>query len=480
MSKMLDLDTIESSLNTKGRQYLQLLKERIPLIENYELIGLLEPWKGAQTRAVLACKTHGRGDLFASPWIPIVNSVFQGYGCPKCSGKYQYTEQEVIELINDTGYQFCKFIDIFKGVQSKVIVECETHGKGDSFGNIWSTTLVNLKIGKGCPKCSGVYKRSLSEWQLTVTNQGYKYLGLHGDFKGKDSRVLIECPVHGRGEDYSNPWIPRFEDVDRGNGCPKCGTVYRFSQAEYIEKINATGYKFVEFIGGWKVIHTKVNVACSIHGEGKNFGTPWLPTINNLTRGGHCPKCVKRYVYTENEIIEKINNETRYTFIEYIGKFNGVKGSVIVSCPEHGRGDSFSPDWTPSVDALFSGRGCPKCGDIASVLENKSPDTPCVLYYIHFKYDECSFYKIGITTRGIEERFRRLEFLNISIVESNFRDTILKVAVNAEIQILDEYHLYKTDMRHVLKEIGGGTECFALDVLAKYDVTLDDYISLYS
>lgn len=151
MNMIINLDEIEKTLNTKGKQYLSLLKERIPLIKDYEFVGLLEPWRGAQTRTVLACTTHGRGDLFASPWTPIINSVFQGVGCPKCSGKYQYTEQEAVQLINETGYKFHKFVNSYNGVQSKVIVECEIHGIGDKFGTPWATTLVNLKLGKGNP-----------------------------------------------------------------------------------------------------------------------------------------------------------------------------------------------------------------------------------------------------------------------------------------------------------------------------------------
>lgn len=292
INKLLDLDKIENQLNTKGKQYLSLLKERIPLIQDYDFVGLLAPWCGAKTRTVLSCKIHGRGDQFSTPWIPIINSVLQGYGCPKCAGKYQYSEEEAIQLINDTGYKFCKFLDKYEGVDSKVVVECKIHGNGDRFGNPWSTTLVNLRLGKGCPKCSGVYKRSLDEWASTVEDKSYKFLGLAGEFKGKHSRILVECPVHGRADEYSSPWIPRFEDIERGNGCPKCGTVYRFSKDEYIKKINETDYKFVEFVGKWKVIHTKVNVLCSVHGEGKLFGTPWLPTINNLTRGDAAPNAL--------------------------------------------------------------------------------------------------------------------------------------------------------------------------------------------
>lgn len=134
----------------------------------------------------------------------------------------------------------------------------------------------------------------------------------------------------------------------------------------------------------------------------------------------------------------------------------------------------------PTADSLFTGRGCPKCGDINSVLENRDPETPCILYYIHFKNKNSSFYKIGITTREIEERFRRASAHNIIMEEITYVKTKLDIAVKAEMKIIEEFYLYKIYMGHILHEIGGGTECFSIDVLNKYNVTLDDYINLYS
>ncbi len=480
MSKFIDLENIENQLDTKGKKFLLKLTEQIKEIKEYKFIGLLEPWKGSQTRTVLECKTHGRGDEFGMPWTPVFSSVTQGVGCPKCSGKYKYTEQETISAINSTGYNFHCFIDGFSGVQSKVIVECPIHGIGSNFDNPWTTTVANLKLGKGCPKCSNVYQRSLSEWENIILSRGYKFLGISGNFKGKNTRALVECPQHGRGDDFSSPWIPRFEDIEKGNGCPKCGEVYRFSKDEYIQKINDTGYKFIEFVGDWKVIHTLINVECSIHGEGKYFGTPWLPTINNLLRGGDCPKCMKRYVYNPDEIIEKINRDTKYTFIKYYDDYNGVKGRVVLSCPEHGVGDSLNPPWLPTPDSIFRGSGCPICGEISAVIENKDPNTPSLIYYINFRHENTDFYKVGITTRSIEERFRRIEANEISIINISKISAPLIAAISIEQAILNEFHLYKKHMGSVLKEVGGGSECFTIDVLGKYGLTLDDYLESFN
>jgi hypothetical protein len=478
MNKLIKLEEIGISLDTKGKKFLSNLPKKILEIKEYRFIGLLEPWAGSLTKTVLECKIHGRGDEFENPWTPALSSAAQS-GCPKCSGKYKYTEQETITIINETGYIFHSFLNDFSGVNSKVIVECPNHGLGSSFDSPWITTVNNLKIGRGCPKCSSVYQRSTTEWQEIISRQGYIFLGFSGSFKGKQTRVLLECPKHGPATEFSSPWIPRLEDIERGNGCPKCGGVYRFSKEEYIQKINETGYRFIEFIGEWKVIHTLVNVECKTHGEGKKFKTPWLPTINNLTRGGDCPKCMKRYVYSQDEIIEKIENETKYIFTSFAEEFNGVKGKLILSCPTHGRGDEMNPQWLPTADTIFRGSGCPICGEISAVIENKDPQTPCTLYYIQFNFEGRMFYKIGITTRSIEKRFIRIGSHGISIENSTTRTLPLLTAITIEQEILNEFHLYKTPMGKILKDVGGGSECFSIDVFEKYGLTLDDYIEKF-
>ena len=364
----------------------------------YELIKFLSKPVKSLTRVVLKCPEHGPGDQFGMPWVPVVNSVIHGTGCPKCSGKYRYTLEEYIQAVESRGYKFCSTVGAFKGIQSKVILSCPIHGSGSDFGTPWIPSFNNvLSHGKGCPKCSKVYKRTLSEWIDVVHATKYSFIGLADEFVGKRSRILISCPTHGVCKDFETPWIPRFEDLLRGNGCPKCAGLYNSSAAEYKALVElTTPYELVNFIEPVKGKHTCVNLACPVHGEGKDFGTPWLPSLNNLLKGGRCPKCQKRYVYTLDEIEEKISSMS-YELVEFkSGEFKGVKSRIGLKCNKpHKEGGPFI--WETTPDAVFSGRQCPACSTSSGGFDKLKP----AYLYLHKILDKRALValKVGITNR---------------------------------------------------------------------------------
>lgn len=364
----------------------------------YELIDFLSRPVKSLTRVILECPEHGRGDQFGTPWVPIVNSVINGAGCPKCAGKYRYTLEEYIEAVESRGYQFSSLVGEFKGIQSKVVLSCPVHGTGSDFETPWIPSFNNLiSHNKGCPKCSRVYKRSLSEWIDVVNSTKYSYIGLAEEFVGKRSRIIVSCPIHGVCKDFDTPWIPRFEDLLRGNGCPKCAGLYNSSAAEYKDLVElTTPYKLINFIEPVKGKHTCVNLRCPVHGEGLDFGTPWLPSLNNLLKGGRCPKCQKKYVYTLDEIEKKISDMS-YELVEFkSADFRGVKSRVVLKCNKsHEVGGAFT--WETSPDAVFSGRQCPACSTSPGGFDKLKP----AFLYLQkiIKKNELIALKVGITNR---------------------------------------------------------------------------------
>lgn len=364
----------------------------------YEFIDAVSAPIKYGTRIILCCPIHGRGDEFGTPWIPIAGSVISGYGCPKCAGKYRYTLKEYVDAVELRGYNFVSLLDGFQGIQSKVVLSCPVHGKGTDFERPWTPSFNNLiSHNKGCPKCAGVYKRTLKEWIEVVNATKYHFVGVIGKFSGKRTRINVSCPVHGCGNKFGRPWIPRFEDLLRGNGCPKCAGLYNSSASEYKSLVeHTTPYKLVNYIEPIKGKHTCVNLRCPTHGEGQDFGTPWLPSLNNLLKGGRCPKCQKRYVYTLNEITEKIT-EMSYELIDFKStNFQGVKSRVSIKCNEpHEDNSPFI--WETTPDALFSGRKCPACSGASGGFSQLKP----AFLYLHkiFANGDLIALKIGITNR---------------------------------------------------------------------------------
>jgi uncharacterized C2H2 Zn-finger protein len=381
--------------------YFERLKNS--LNSNLTYVGHVGDKFNAKSRVILNCKFHGQGDLFGNKWTPIVSSVISGFGCPKCAGKYRYTKDELIQKIEAKGYQFINFIGDFKGISTKVNLKCPKHGEGADFDTLWEPNVNNLlNHNKGCPKCAGVYKRTEAEWIQVVNSSPYEFLTFNSKLKGNKTKVVVSCSVHGRGDLFNSPWLPTLDYISSGGGCPKCAGLYSYGKDEYIQLVeNTSGYKFIEFINPFKVIHTRINLRCSVHGNGKSFGTPWLPTINNILRGGACPKCQNRYVYSQNEIVDKIGKVTEYKFIKFVSDSSlGVKSRVIVECPNHNSEEKRFSQWNTTPDYLFNGNGCPSCAEYGF---NKSKGAYFYLQNL-YQADDLIGLKYGITNRDPKAR----------------------------------------------------------------------------
>lgn len=80
-----------------------------------------------------------------------------------------------------------------------------------------------------CLKCSGQYQPSESEAIKAINTLiaarhisvvGFEcYLASGGRNK---SRCIMQCDVHGAGDDYVKPWRPMLDYLKRGSGCPLC------------------------------------------------------------------------------------------------------------------------------------------------------------------------------------------------------------------------------------------------------------------
>jgi hypothetical protein len=359
----------------------------------YDLVDYVVGQTVSKSRVVLKCPIHGSGNKFGNRWVPLAYSVIKGSGCPKCSGRYIFTEDELIESIESLGYEFINFIGEFKGLRSKLNLGCPFHGEGLSFQ--WTPIALNvISHGKGCPKCKGVYKRTFDEWIEEINSTKYTFLSRKTEFKGKNTRITVSCPKHGDGSKFDTPWIPRFEDIVRGNGCPKCASLYRFSEDEYKLQIEtATKYRVLDFSSEKKAKHTKVALECPEHGEGLLFGNPWYPTINNVLRGAGCPKCANTYVYSADEIVSKINEigHGRFRLSNNNSDFSkGVKSRVELQCLID---ENFT--WETNADCIFCGTSCPHC---SSYGFNESKPA---YFYLQDLYidDEFVAVKLGITNR---------------------------------------------------------------------------------
>lgn len=154
----------------------------------------------------------------------------------------------------------------------------------------------------------------------------------------------------------------------------------------------------------YKNIRSKIKIICKIHGEFEQIADSHL-------QGKGCPKCGKNNFYKPTMGTEKFiklanikhNNFYIYSKTNYIK--NNIK--VIITCPNHG-------DFEQAPYMHLCKNGCPKCARDNNVgfskdrfiqyCNNKYLDNP-ILYIIKCFNENEEFYKIGITSKSIKQRF---------------------------------------------------------------------------
>lgn len=227
------------------------------------------------TKTTIICSEHG--EFIQTPGKHLIN------GCPKCSGRYQYTPIEFIEKcqkIHNNFYIYDK--TRYTTSHSKICVTCPNHGK-------FSIMPYAHIQGGGCPKCKGdkISKAKtkginfhLSEIKKTHGDK-YKYPNLN--FKTAKDKIEIICKKHGS-------FYQQVAAHKNGQGCPECAketikNKLTSNVSDFIQKANKIhnnkyDYKKSIYVNNKE----KMIITCSEHGD-------FTQRIDNHLNGQGCPKC---------------------------------------------------------------------------------------------------------------------------------------------------------------------------------------------
>lgn len=220
------------------------------------------------------------------------------------------------------------------------------------------------------------------------------------------TKVIITCNLHGDFEQKPN-------NHTNGQGCKECALLMlsshkKLTNGEFIEKSKKLhgdmyDYSKVEYINS----HFAVTIGCKLHGFFER-------TPNSHLQGQGCRVCgLERSGKSrrlKNEDFIKKANEVHNNHYLY-NKTSYIKSNVniIITCPTHG-------DFYQKPNGHLNGRGCIDCfidkGNFTkNSFKNKAKGRECTFYILRCFNEHEEFYKIGITSRGIEKRFSNKFFM---------------------------------------------------------------------
>lgn len=229
-----------------------------------------------------------------------------------------------------------------------------------------------------------------------------------------------------------------------------------------------------------KTIYTtnrnKVIIICKIHNlEFTQVACDHTRIRNTPVRGkylnsnGGCPSCR----------IDKLRQSQTYSKEQFIAKAKTIHGDkydyskttpthsnnyIIVTCPYHG---DFNIQQRRHCD-INQSLGCSECGNLFKKFSMYSQekatyddyefakDIPCIFYIIKIN----NFYKVGITTKTIEKRYRKK--IKYEIIQEVYT-TVFNAIIfeNYILSYIKENKLsYYAGIE--LSKVGGATECYKL------------------
>ena len=215
-------------------------------------------------------KEHGK-------YIQTPRNHLMGFGCPKCSGKYRPTMEELIEKFNIIHNNEYTYVDKeYLGHAMRIHAICKEHGEFD----------IGLKEhldGKGCPYCgkSFIPKYTFDKFKrMAELVHGKKYIYLEENFNIPDSpqKCGIICNKHGL-------FIQNKVAHISGSGCPHCSGNARLTNEQFKERVMEIYGDLYDLSDiSYKNAKTDVILYCKIHGMFKK--DPY-----SLLRGSGCPHC---------------------------------------------------------------------------------------------------------------------------------------------------------------------------------------------
>jgi ribosomal protein S27E len=442
----------------------------------------------SKEKVTVICNKHG-------PWqVMPVNHVSGGKGCPKCGieknrlNLIKPVEKFIEQARSVHGSKYSYDTNDYSGAKHPIAITCPQHGV------FFQSPEVHLRPSD-CPDCA-MQLRLKRERDGSASNVAKRIHDasngvvsiVEDSFSNFNSKAEFVCKVHGTYKRLVNTAI------HSKHPCVKCSTNANShtddaNGAIALKILHKFGDKYsYEIIVGKNLRSTSITLSCTDHG---NFTIAY----SSLRRSPGCPICSRQAsqsartagLIKKNEETQKLRSDLWISraIKAHGGRFNygevnyvDAKTPVTIICPTHGKFQQIPDTHLKS--------GCRACADeelLGKYSEKYFIDNPektskvATLYYIELSYGDEVFYKVGITTTTVANRFSMTKAGGVKVKVLGTAELTLLDAFRAE-QVIQKTHGNQFRYRPLIGGKSprnlriGPSECFSnqltAEMLGKY------------
>lgn len=245
-------------------------------------IVVLDSYAGYFTNLKCKCKVCGH-EWETSPSNLLGNGGKEPTGCPNCA------KRDLIERLTKPHEAFVEELKeknptiiplgTYSGANKKILVRCSVCDFE------WDAPSGHLLQGRGCPKCSKVYRRTEADFieELSTISPTIKAISA---YVNTETKISVKCLVCGY-EWETTPASLLGCKGKKPSVCPSCrrkklSDSFRKTNEQFIKELqdkNPTIIPLTEY----EKTHTKIKARCSVCGH------EWWVTPAHLLSGQGCP-----------------------------------------------------------------------------------------------------------------------------------------------------------------------------------------------
>jgi hypothetical protein len=266
-------------------------------------------------------------------WNAKPNNIFNGRGCPKCSGHLKVTNEDVDIKLKDRDVK-----RIGNYINSIIPIEFLCLKSQCNYTWLASPSSV-LYYESNCPKCAGILKLTNDEVDRRLIGRNIKRLG---EYKNYFTKIKFQCLL----DRCKYIWNGTPSDILNGCGCPNCAGKILPTNKELKKILLSFNIKALDTIN---IKSEKIQFKCL----NKSCNYIWKNTLSkilNNKRNIICPECYKQ------SIIDDIDHKLHNYNIKRIGNFTKRSGKTLFECL------NCLHRWETTITTILCNEtGCPNC-----------------------------------------------------------------------------------------------------------------------